>query len=72
MNDRCHWRSRISIGLCLFKTTTGFRVSGTIKQEDLLECHDIAVGNGEEVQTIDLNGKSTLFDITIFRYLKKS
>jgi aminopeptidase N len=51
----------------VFKTPTGFRISGTVKQDkDLfrmpIEIAAITAGR-EEKKTIDLNGKSTSFDI---------
>jgi aminopeptidase N len=53
----------------VFKTATGFRVSGTIKQDrDLFRMPiQIAVVSGtkEETKTVELNGKSTSFDISI-------
>jgi tetratricopeptide (TPR) repeat protein len=54
----------------IFKTVSGFRVSGTIKQDrDLFRMPvDVAVVSGgkEEVKTIDLSGKSASFDISTF------
>ncbi len=53
-----------------FKTPNGFRVSGTVKQDqDLFRMPiDIAVvGEGkEETKTFDLKGKTTTFDINSF------
>jgi aminopeptidase N len=54
----------------LMKTSSGFRISGSIKQErDLFRMPvEIAIVNGEnkEVQSIELSGKSTAFDISVF------
>lgn len=54
----------------VFKTSNGFRVSGTVKQDrDLFRMPvEVAIENGEdrEVKTIELNGKSTPFDISSF------
>ncbi len=54
----------------VFKTTSGFRVSGTVKQDrDLFRMPvEIAVvSNGkEDVKTVELSGKSTSFDIASF------
>jgi aminopeptidase N len=52
----------------VFKTATGFRVSGTVKQDrDLFRMPiEIAVVSGtkEVTKTVELNGKSTSFDIS--------
>jgi aminopeptidase N len=54
----------------LLKTGNGFRISGSIKQErDLFRMPvELAIVNGEikEVQSIELNGKSTAFDVAVF------
>jgi tetratricopeptide (TPR) repeat protein len=54
----------------VFKTANGFRVSGTVKQDrDLFRMPvEVAVVTGakEETKTVELNGKSTSFDITSF------
>ncbi len=59
----------------VFKTASGFRVSGTVKQDrDLFKMPvEIAVvteGKGE-TKTIELSGKSTPFDITSFSMPQK-
>jgi aminopeptidase N len=55
----------------LFKTPTGFRVSGTIKQEqDLfrmpIEIAVIGSSGQEAIKTVDVNGKSSSFDVAVF------
>ncbi len=54
----------------VYKTTSGFRVSGTVKQDrDLFRMPvEVAVVSGgkEEVKTVELNGKSTSFDVSTF------
>ncbi len=54
----------------VFKTTSGFRVSGTVKQDrDLFRMPvEIAVASGDmdETKTVELNGKSTSFDISSY------
>ncbi len=54
----------------VFKTNNGFRVSGTVKQDrDLFRMPvEIAIVSidKQEIQTIELSGKSTAFDITGF------
>jgi hypothetical protein len=54
----------------VFKTSNGFRVSGSVKQDrDLFRMPiEIAVvsGNKREIKTFDMNGKSTSFDIACF------
>ena len=54
----------------VYKTTSGFRVSGTVKQDrDLFRMPiEVAVVSGEkeEAKTVELNGKSTSFDISTF------
>ncbi len=59
----------------VFKTASGFRVSGTVKQDrDLFRMPvDVSVvteGKGE-VKTIELNGKSTSFDVSSFSMPQK-
>jgi aminopeptidase N len=53
----------------IFKTATGFRVSGTVKQDrDLFRMPieiSVVSGKKEETKTVELNGKSTSFDIPI-------
>jgi aminopeptidase N len=53
----------------LFTTGNGFRISGTIKQEqDLFRMPvEIAVvgGGQEEIKTVDVSGKSTSFDVAV-------
>jgi tetratricopeptide (TPR) repeat protein len=53
-----------------FKTANGFRVSGSVKQDrDLFRMPvEIAVvsDSKEETKTVELNGKSTSFDISVF------
>jgi len=59
----------------VFKTSSGFRVSGTVKQDrDLFRMPvEVAVvtNSKEETKTVDLNGKSTAFDITTFSMPQK-
>lgn len=59
----------------LFKTVSGFRVSGAIKQEQDLFRMPIEVAvvgkDGQELKTIELNGKSTAFDIATFSMPEK-
>lgn len=54
----------------VFKTSNGFRVSGSVKQDrDLFRMPvEIAIVGGDrrETKTVELNGKSTSFDITSF------
>jgi tetratricopeptide (TPR) repeat protein len=54
----------------VFKTPNGFRVSGTVKQDrDLFRMPiEVAVESSgkNEIKTIELNGKSTSFDVTSF------
>jgi tetratricopeptide (TPR) repeat protein len=54
----------------IFKTSSGFRVSGTVKQDrDLFRMPvEIAVitDSKTEIKTIEMNGKSTSFDIATF------
>jgi tetratricopeptide (TPR) repeat protein len=58
-----------------YKTNSGFRVSGTVKQDrDLFRMPveiSIVTGSKEESKTVDLNGKSTSFDITCFSMPQK-
>jgi aminopeptidase N len=59
----------------IFKTPSGFRVSGTVKQDrDLfrmpVEVGLVTEGKGER-KTVELNGKSTSFDINSFSMPKK-
>jgi aminopeptidase N len=60
----------LQVDYVTYKTYNGFRVSGTISQDrDLFRMPiEIAVGIGdkEETKTLELNGKSTSFDITSF------
>jgi aminopeptidase N len=59
----------------VFKTASGFRVSGTIRQDrDLFRMPvEVAVVNesNQEIKTVELNGKSTSFDINFFSLPKK-
>ena len=59
----------------VFKTPSGFRVSGTVKQDrDLFRMPvEVAVvsGDKEEIKTVELNGKSTSFDISSFSMPEK-
>ena len=59
----------------IFKTPTGFRVSGTVKQDrDLFRMPvEVAVINGDkrEIKTVDLSGKSSAFDINSFALPEK-
>lgn len=59
----------------IFKTANGFRVSGTVKQDrDLFRMPvEVAVvsGSKEEVKSVELNGKSTSFDINTFSMPQK-
>jgi tetratricopeptide (TPR) repeat protein len=59
----------------IYKTVDGFRVSGTVKQDrDLFRMPvEVAVlsGGKEEVETVDLNGKSASFDIGAFSMPQK-
>jgi len=59
----------------VFKTASGFRVSGTVKQDrDLFRMPvEVAVvsGDKEEIKTVELNGKSTSFDIASFTVPEK-
>jgi aminopeptidase N len=52
----------------IFKTANGFRVSGSVKQDrDLFRMPiEVAVVSGgkEDVKTVELNGKSTSFDVS--------
>ncbi len=54
----------------IFKTQNGFRVSGTVKQDrDLFRMPiEIGVESGEtkEIATVELNGKSSAFDVSSF------
>jgi tetratricopeptide (TPR) repeat protein len=54
----------------VFKTSNGFRVSGTVKQDRDLFRMPVEVSaitdSKEEIKTIELNGKSTSFDINTF------
>jgi tetratricopeptide (TPR) repeat protein len=59
----------------VFKTSNGFRVSGTVKQDrDLFRMPvevSVASNTKEDVKTVELNGKSTAFDITTFAMPQK-
>lgn len=59
----------------VFKTASGFRVSGTVKQDrDLFRMPvevSVVSGSKEDVRTVDLNGKSTAFDISTFAMPQK-
>jgi aminopeptidase N len=59
----------------VFKTASGFRVSGTVKQDRDLFRMPVEVGiitDGKlETKTIELNGKSTSFDISSFTMPEK-
>jgi aminopeptidase N len=61
---------QLQVDYVLYKTYNGFRVSGTISQDrDLFRMPlEIAVGIGgnREIKTVELNGKSTPFDIISF------
>jgi tetratricopeptide (TPR) repeat protein len=54
----------------IYKTANGFRVSGTVKQDrDLFRMPiEIGVASGEtqDLATVELNGKSSAFDVTTF------
>jgi len=54
----------------VFKTPNGFRVSGTVKQDrDLFRMPvEVAVisGDKQDITTVDLNSKSTAFDVQSF------
>jgi tetratricopeptide (TPR) repeat protein len=54
----------------VYKTPSGFRVSGTVKQDrDLFRMPvEVAVFNGDkqEIKTVELMGKSTAFDVLSF------
>jgi hypothetical protein len=58
-----------------FKTANGFRISGTVKQDQDLFRMPVEIaavsGTKEEVKTVELNGKSTSFDITSFTMPQK-
>jgi tetratricopeptide (TPR) repeat protein len=58
-----------------YKTANGFRVSGTVKQnQDAFRMPvEVAVlsGGKEEIKTVDLNGKSASFDIITFSMPQK-
>ncbi len=59
----------------VFKTTNGFRVSGTVKQDRDLFRMPVEVGvvtdGKEETKIVELNGKSTSFDISSFSMPQK-
>ncbi len=59
----------------VFKTSGGFRVSGTVKQDrDLFRMPieiGIESGDKKETTTVELNGKSTSFDFATFSMPKK-
>jgi aminopeptidase N len=59
----------------IFKTANGFRVSGTVKQDrDLFRMPiEIGVESGDKKETtiVELNGKSTSFDLITFSMPKK-
>jgi hypothetical protein len=54
----------------IFKTQNGFRVSGTVKQDRDLFRMPIEIGvesgNTKELTTVELNGKSSAFDVSTF------
>ncbi len=54
----------------VFKTTSGFRVSGTVKQDrDLFRMPveiSVVSGDKDETKTVELNGKSTSFDVSCY------
>jgi aminopeptidase N len=65
----------LQVDYIMFKTATGFRVSGTVKQDrDLfrmpVEVGVVTEGKGE-AKTVELNGKSTSFDINTLTMPRK-
>jgi tetratricopeptide (TPR) repeat protein len=59
----------------VFKTPSGFRVSGTVKQDRDLFRMPVEVGvesnDKKEIVMVELNGKSTAFDVATFSAPKK-